>query len=49
MSVGDSAWKSGLKPLKRTVRSSAGLVRSTGIVAPSGSRAVSPTSWVSEM
>ena len=39
MSVGDSAWNSGLKPLKRTVRSRAGLVRSTGMVAWSGSRA----------
>ena len=38
MSAGDSAWKSGLKPLNRTVRSRAGMVRSTGIVAPSGSR-----------
>ena len=49
MSVGESAWKSGLKPLKRTVRSRAGLVRSTGIVAPSGSRPVSPISWVRAM
>ena len=36
MSAGDSAWKSGLKPLKSTVRSSAGVVWSSGIVAPSG-------------
>ena len=35
MSSGDSAWKSGLKPLNSTVRSSAGWVRSTGIVSPS--------------
>ena len=49
MSVGESAWNSGLKPLNSTVRSSAGVVRSTGIVASSGSRPVSPISWVSAM
>ena len=48
-SSGDSAWNNGLKPLKSTVRSSAGLVRESGIVDPAGSRAVSPTSCVREM
>ena len=45
---GEGASKSGLKPLKSTVRSSAGVVRDTGIVEPAGSRRVPPTSWVSE-
>ena len=49
MSSGESAWKSGLKPLKSTVRSRAGDVRSTGILSPSSSASASPTSWVSEM
>ena len=35
MSAGDSAANSGLKPLNSTVRSSAGLVRDSGMVAPS--------------
>ena len=49
MSAGVSAANSGLKPLNRTVRSSAGNVRSIGIVASSASIEVSPTPWVSEM
>ncbi len=49
MSLGVSASKSGLKPLKRTVRSSAGDVWLTGMVAPSGSFALSPISLLSEM
>ncbi len=36
MSAGDSAANSGLKPLNSTVRSSAGWVRFSGIVAFSG-------------
>ena len=34
-SWGDSAWNNGLKPLNRTVRSSAGEVLATGMVSPS--------------
>ena len=40
-SLGESAWNSGLKPLNSAVRSSAGLVRSSGICAPSGASALS--------
>ena len=36
MSCGDSAWNSGLKPLNSTVRSRAGEVCATGMVAPLG-------------
>ncbi len=46
-SCGESAAKSGLKPLNRTVRSSAGWVRASGIVPPSGSGVASPGSCVS--
>ena len=49
MSLGVSASKSGLKPLNRTVRSSAGEVWPSGMVAPSASRALSPISSLSEM
>ena len=49
MSVGDSAWNNGLNPLNSTVRSSAGSVRSIGIVPSAGSRLRSPTPWVSWM
>jgi hypothetical protein len=49
MSAGLSAWKSGLNPLKSTVRSSAGAVRAMGIVSPSDSLVDEPTSWVSAM
>ena len=35
---GSSAWNSGWKPLNRVVRSSAGVVWPTGMVAPSSSR-----------
>ena len=49
MSSGESAWKSGLNPLNSSVRSRAGLVRSTGIVSPGFISLVSPTSSDSEM
>ncbi len=39
-SSGDSAWNSGRNPLNSTVRSSAGLVRSSGITPPGGSTAL---------
>ena len=45
-SAGDRASNSGLKPLKSTVRSRAGLVFSIGIVASSASTFWLPTSWV---
>ena len=44
-SLGESAAKSGLKPLKSTVRSSAGWVRDSGIVEPSASGAGAPAPW----
>ena len=46
-SFGDSAAKSGLKPLKRASRSSAGWVRLTGMVAPAGIGAAEPVPSVS--
>ncbi len=49
MSEGDSAAKSGLKPLNSTVRSRAGWVRSIGMVESSGIRSRSPTPWVKVM
>ena len=49
MSSGESAWNSGLNPLKSTVRSSAGEVCVTGIVAPASRGSVSPISSVSAM
>ena len=50
MSSGDSASKSGLKPLNSTVRSSAGWVCATGMVSPSPSSSSPPLpSRVSEM
>ncbi len=49
MSAGERAWKSGLKPLKSTDRSSAGMVRSIGMVASAGIRSRSPTPCVNEM
>ena len=49
MSLGVSASNSGLKPLNSTVRSRAGEVWATGMVAPVGSLALSPISLLSEM
>ena len=49
MSSGESAWNSGLKPLKSTVRSSAGEVCATGMVSPASSGSVSPISSDSAM
>ncbi len=49
MSLGVSASNNGLKPLKSTVRSSAGEVWLTGMVAPSASLALSPIWLLSEM
>ena len=46
-SFGDNAANSGLNPLKRTSRSSAGWVRLTGIVPPARSGAAEPVPSVS--
>ena len=47
MSAGDSAEKSGLKPLKSTVRSSAGDVWDTGMVSPASSSVEESPIWSS--
>jgi hypothetical protein len=47
-SPGESAWNSGWKPLNNAVRSSAGVVRASGIVPPAASvRPTGPGPWPS--